>query len=119
MLSTVSIVVSEFAFLPHKNKSSRVRSVMDKIAKIKQSQEVNRLYLSRMQEIAEAKREAREEGRQEGREEGREEGHVEEAIDIYINEFSLSEPEVVDRIMQKFNLGKEEAERLVNSAQRI
>jgi hypothetical protein len=53
------------------------------------------------------------------RREGREEGHVEEAIDIYINEFSLSESEVVDRIMQKFNLGKEEAERLVNSAQRI
>lgn len=53
------------------------------------------------------------------RREGREEGHVEEAIDIYINEFSLSEAEVVDRIMMKFNLGKEEAEDRVKSVPRI
>ena len=55
----------------------------------------------------------REEGRAEGREEGREEGAIQEAVKLYNEEMGLSPLQIMKKIMDRFDLGEDDAKSYV------
>lgn len=92
--------------------SERIRRIHKRVRKVKSSEEVGVKYMQAWEERYYDKQEAREEGRAEGLAEGRIEGI--KAVIETCRELGVSKETVMEKVLQKFEVTREEAEQLLD-----
>ena len=92
------------------------RALDDAVNAVKASEERRREYMWLNMRDNELRAEGREEGRKEGQKEGRKEGMVFQAIKMYRDLASLNDSQIIQKIMQDFQLSQEQAESYLQSA---